>query len=318
MSHHEHHHHHHGHHHEHSHHHGHSHAHIHHHGSTENIKVAFWLNLGFAIFELLGGIFARSMAILSDAVHDFGDALSLGVAWYLQRVSEKGRDDKFTYGYRRFSLLGALFISLVLAVASSFIIVESIRKLQSPGEPREGLMLLMALVGFAVNGFAAFRLSKGESINERAVMLHLLEDVLGWLAVLVVSIVMHFVHLPILDPILSLCISVWVLINAGRNLLETFKIMLQEIPADVDVDALQKAIAEVEDVESFHDFHLWSLDGQNHILSIHVVISAKAACQPEQCALIKERIRTVCEEHHIEHVTVEIDVHPYSCGMESC
>lgn len=251
------------HHHEHAHehkhgdHHGHHHAlGHHHHSATGNIKVAFWLNISFALFELVGGFFTSSIAILSDALHDFGDALSLGVAWYLQKLSERGRDARFSYGYKRFSLLGALFISVVLIVGSIFVLTAAAKRLIEPGEPKAGWMLVIAIVGLVVNGVAALRVSKGHSFNERAVMLHLLEDVLGWAAVLIVSVVMVFVHLPILDPILSIAISCWVLFNVVRTLIGTFKVFLQGVPTDIDLPALEQAIAEVPEVLSTHDVHL--------------------------------------------------------------
>ena len=188
------------HHHQEHHHHGHHH-HLHHHhgGSGSNLLFAFAMNLFFAIVELVGGIFTGSVAILSDALHDFGDSISLGVAWRLQKLSEKGRDTSFSYGYKRFSLLGALLISLILLVGSVFVIIAAIERLSVPGEPKAGGMLVLAIFGLAVNGLAAFRLKGSSSLNERAVMLHLMEDVLGWAAVLVVSIVMLFVNAPILD-----------------------------------------------------------------------------------------------------------------------
>lgn len=165
------------HHHEHAHehkhgdHHGHHHAlGHHHHSATGNIKVAFWLNISFALFELIGGFFTSSIAILSDALHDFGDALSLGVAWYLQKLSERGRDARFSYGYKRFSLLGALFISVVLIVGSIFVLTAAAKRLIEPGEPKAGWMLVIAIVGLVVNGVAALRVGKGHSFNERAVI----------------------------------------------------------------------------------------------------------------------------------------------------
>ena len=293
----------HGHHHEHAHehkhgdHHGHHHAlGHHHHSATGNIKVAFWLNISFALFELVGGFFTSSIAILSDALHDFGDALSLGVAWYLQKLSERGRDARFSYGYKRFSLLGALFISVVLIVGSIFVLTAAAKRLIEPGEPKAGWMLLIAIVGLVVNGVAALRVSKGHSFNERAVMLHLLEDVLGWAAVLIVSVVMVFVNLPILDPILSIAISCWVLFNVVRTLIGTFKVFLQGVPTDIDLPALEQAIAEVPEVLSTHDVHLWSIDGELHVLTIHVVFNPESCVSPAEILALKERVRAIAKE----------------------
>lgn len=303
---------------DHHHHHHHHSGHHHHHTSTGNLKMAFWLNLLFAIFEFVGGFFASSVAILSDAVHDLGDALSLGVAWYLQRLSSKGRDRSFSYGYKRFSLLGALFISVVLAVGSILMIIHAIEKMKNPVQPHSPIMLVMACAGLAVNGFAALRMSRGKTLNEKTVMYHLLEDVLGWLAVLVVSVVMLFAEIPILDPLLSIAISLWILWNVVANLRQTFKIFLQAVPEELDSTRLQQEIGEVEGVSSMHDFHLWTLDGEKHILSLHVSLKSDAYCQAEQSVRIKEDIRRVAHGHDIDHVTIEIDPPHYSCGMEDC
>ncbi|HEY1114932.1 MAG TPA: cation diffusion facilitator family transporter, partial [Chitinophagaceae bacterium] len=209
-----------------THHHGHSHAHSHAH-ATGNIAVAFFLNTAFALIELVGGLLTNSVAILSDALHDFGDSLSLGTAWYFQKKSKKTRTEHYTYGYRRFSLVGAFVNAMVLIVGSIFIIREAVERLFRP-EPADARgMLLLALLGIVVNGVAMLQLRKGGSINERVVSLHFLEDVLGWVAVLVGAVVMLFADLPVIDPVLSLAIASFVLFNVYRNIKPAFKIILQ-------------------------------------------------------------------------------------------
>lgn len=304
----------------HDHHHGqghaHGHGHIHHHGAAGNIAVAFFVNLGFAVVELAGGLWTNSIAILSDAFHDFGDSLSLAVAWRLQKVSERPGDARYSYGYRRFSLLGALFISTVLLVGSVFIITECVERLMAPQEPNAEGMLWLAVFGVLVNGFAALRLKKGGSISERAVMLHMMEDVLGWIAVLVVSVVMLFVHVPILDPLLSIGISCWVLYNVYRNLKATFRVLLQHTPSDIDATALEREIVALPEVESIHDLHLWSLDGERNISTLHVVTVRPLDCG-EQVGL-KQEIRAICARHGIEHATVEVETAGEDCGLTHC
>lgn len=198
----------------HHHHHGHHH---HHHHSTGNIKVAFFLNLGFAIIEIIGGLFTNSLAILSDALHDLGDSLSLGLAWYFQKYSEKERDQKYTYGYQRFSLLGAYINTIILIIGSIFIIQKSVTRILHPEEVEALGMILLAILGILVNAAAVLKLQKGTSLNEKVVTLHLMEDILGWVVVLLGSILMYFIYLPIIDPILSLGISIYILYNAFKN-----------------------------------------------------------------------------------------------------
>ena len=195
--------------------------------ASGNIRTAFFLNLSFTLVEIVGGILTNSIAIMSDALHDLGDSISLGLSWKLQNLSERKRDQKFSFGYRRFSLLGSLINGLVLIAGSILILSEAIPRLFNPETPHAKGMLALALLGIVVNGAAVFKLQKGKSLNERAVSWHLLEDVLGWFAVLVVSIVMMFKNMPILDPVLSIIITLWVLYNIAGNLKKTFFVFLQ-------------------------------------------------------------------------------------------
>ncbi|MEA1886468.1 MAG: cation diffusion facilitator family transporter, partial [Bacteroidota bacterium] len=213
--------------------------------STRHISLAFFLNLAFTIIEIIGSLFTNSIAIISDALHDLGDTISLAVAWYLQKVSNRPRDKQYTYGYKRFSLLGALVISVMLVVGAVFIIKESIERLLSPDEVNAQGMMYLAILGIVVNGIAVLRLRKGKTMNEKAVFLHMLEDVLGWIAVLIVSIVMIFVTAPILDPLLSMGITAWVLFNVYKNLKKTFRILLQEVPPGIDYEEVKNEISKI-------------------------------------------------------------------------
>lgn len=304
-------------------HHGHTHGHHHHyhhdHGKAGgNLFFAFLLNLFFAVVELVGGLFTGSVAILSDALHDLGDSISLAVAWRLQKLSEKGRDASFSYGYKRFSLLGALLISTILLIGSVFVIIAAVKRLSEPGEPKAGGMLLLAIFGLLVNGIAALRLKGGGSLNERAVMLHLMEDVLGWAAVLVVSVIMIFVDFPILDPILSLCITAWILYNVYGNLRDTFRVLLQGVPDMIDIESLKTEILSLPGVDSIHDVHLWTLDGESHVMTIHVVYEAKDFDSPQAIFGLKESVRKKCNEYSIAHATIELDPDGCTCVMEKC
>lgn len=304
--------------HNHDHHHAFGHHH-HHHGSEKNLLLAFFLNLLFAIIELIGGLWTNSVAILSDALHDFGDSISLGVAWRLQKLSEKGRTPHFTYGYKRFSLLGALMISLILLIGSFFVLQASIARIINPVEDINATgMLYLAIFGLAINGFAAYRLSKGSSLSERAVMLHMLEDVLGWAAVLIVSIVMHFVNLPILDSLLSIGITIFILTNVYRNLKSTFYVLLQGTPEDLDLGGFEERLRSISGVKSVHDVHAWTLDGERHVMTVHLVLSSEDNVSPTHESNIKDSVRTLSREYGINHVTIEFDYEGYSCGMENC
>lgn len=279
----------------------HGHSHHHHDHSTGNISTAFFLNAVFVVIELVGGLLTNSIAILSDALHDLGDCLSLALAWFLQRKSQHKRDSHYSYGYKRFSLLGGVFLSGVLTVSSVFIIYEAVMRLFSPQDVDAHGMLWLAILGIIINGAAALRVKRGTSLNERAVYLHIMEDVLGWVAVLVVSIVMMFAYIPILDPILSICISMWVLSHVWGNLKSAFQIMLQSVPESVNVDELREEILKIGDVQSVHDLHLWSMDGEEHVMTLHVVSDT------DNPPALKHEIIAIANNHHITHTTIEME-----------
>jgi len=272
---------------------------------VKNIITAFALNLSFAVIELIGGLLTNSVAILSDALHDFGDSLSLGVAYYLQKKSEKKGDKFYSYGYKRFSLLGSIFISVVLLVSSVFIIEESIRRIITPQETNAQGMFILAILGIIVNGAAVLRMHKGKSHNERAVTLHMMEDLLGWFAVLAASFIMIFIDVPIIDPILSIAITVWVLFNVYRNLKETFRIMLQEVPKDIDINKIEKELLKIDGVKSIHDLHIWTLDGEKHIMTVHIV--SGLPLDSETVKRLKYEVRKSIQKLNINHITVEIE-----------
>ena len=298
----------------HSHEHQHSHEdghHAHHHNGSSNIKVAFFLNLGFSVIEIIGGIFTNSIAIISDALHDLGDSFSLALAWYFQKLSAKNGNPKFSYGYKRFSLLGALINSIVLLVGSGFVIYSAVGRLMEPQEAHARGMFLLAVLGILFNGAAILKLKKGDSLNERAVALHLLEDVLGWVAVLIASIVMMFVDVPILDPLLSLLIACYILFNIYRNLKDTFRIILQGTPDNIDESTVKARMLSVNGVSSVHDLHLWTMDGQYNIMTVHVVVELGA-----DTPRLKKTLKNILKEAGIHHPTIEMERENEDCEFE--
>lgn len=288
----------------------------HHNQSEKNISYAFFLNLGFTIIEIIGGLLTNSVAILSDAIHDFGDSISLGLAWYLQKVSKKQSDNKYSYGYRRFSLLGAIINSVILLVGSFLILSETIPRIIHPQEPDVQGMFILAILGIVVNGAAVIRLRKGSSLNEKVVSLHLWEDVLGWVAILIGSVIMYFFDVPVIDPILSVLISIYILIHVFRNINTSMRIILQGTPVEIDIDEIKEELLSFEEVSEIHDLHLWSIDGNYHVVTTHVVI--KEALPMEQLATLKTKIRLKLEELNIQHATIEFETKDEICFLESC
>lgn len=289
------------------------HQHTHSHQSTSNIRTAFLLNLGFAILEIAGGLYTNSLAILSDAVHDLGDSVSLGMAWYLERLAKNDADRKFSYGYRRFSLLGALINALILLSGSIFMISQAVRRITHPEPSQAEGMILFAIIGIIVNGAAAFRLRKDSSLNARMVALHLLEDVLGWTAVLAAAVILLFNNSPYIDPILSILIALWILYNVTRNLRKTVGVFLQAVPPGLSLQDIEACVLSVDRVDSIHHPHVWSLDGEHHVLTLHVVVPEETSRQQARC--VKNDIKEALAPFKIFHMTIEIEYGEADCTM---
>ncbi|WP_421877143.1 cation diffusion facilitator family transporter [Marinoscillum sp.] len=294
-------------------------AHHHHHdhndlpddGSLSKIKIAFFINLVFSAIELVGGLYTNSVAIISDALHDLGDSLSLGAAWYFQKLSMKGRDRKFSYGYRRFSVLGALINSIILIVGSTIILSEAIPRLINPQQPDAEGMIYFAIGGIAANGLAAWKLHGGSSINQKAVYLHLLEDVLGWVATLIAAITLYYFDFPRVDPILAMGIATFILYNVVKNLKEAVRIIMQGTPYKVDLKRIHDKLESLEGVKSTHDCHTWTMDGNYNILSIHLVVEPYKSL--DDLSDIKQQAKDLLKEEHIDHATIEFETEEEDC-----
>jgi cobalt-zinc-cadmium efflux system protein len=299
------------------HHHGHHHHGHHHHADLKNLGIAFFLNIAFVIIEIAGGFWTNSVAILSDALHDFGDSLTIAFAWGLQQLSVKGRDKNYSYGYKRFSVLGAIITSIVLVIGSVFIIISAVQRLQAPQEVHGLGMLLLACLGVIVNGVVMLRLRDSKSINTRAIMLHHLEDVMGWVAVLVGSLGIWLFGWHFLDPLLSIAIAAYILFNVFKNLRFSLKIFLQAIPSGIKIDKLIQAIQAHEMVVDVHDVHIWSLDGELNILTAHIVI-ADEKTSIEALLPLKKELETLLKQFGIEHSTLAFETVNDDCGLTEC
>ena len=276
------------------------------HDDISNLRTAFFLNLAFTLVEIVGGILTNSLAIMSDALHDFGDSLSLGLAWYFQKLSHKKRDETYTYGYQRFSLLGALITGIILVVGGVIIIWRAVERFGEPEETHALGMIGLAILGVIVNGYAVLRLRRGSSLTEKIVSVHLLEDVLGWGAVLVGSVIIYFTGWYQIDAILSLLIAAYILVNAFKNLRSAFRIILQAIPENVDIEKLIETIESIENVISYHDLHVWSLDGERNILTCHVVVST--SLNDAERRHLRAGVKSSLKALNIHHCTIELEL----------
>jgi cobalt-zinc-cadmium efflux system protein len=282
--------------------------------STKNLKVAFFLNLCFTCLELVGGVFTNSIAIISDALHDLGDSLSLGLAWYLEKkASKKGVSNKFSFGFARFRLLGALINALVLIGGSVYIIIEAVARLENPEPVKSFWMMGLAVIGVSVNGYAAWRTKGAKSLNEKVISWHLLEDVLGWVAVLIVSIILQFKNWYFLDPALSIGITLIILYGVGRRLWDTVHLLLQGVPDNIDLEELKAKMKTVKHVKSIHHTHLWSLDGEHHVFTTHLVLENINAY--EQTDAVRAEVLDALSEYDFDHHTIQLEIDPESCKI---
>ena len=279
--------------------------------SEKNILVAFVLNLAFSVFEFVGGIFTNSVAIISDSIHDIGDAASIGVSWLLEKKSKKQPDNIYTYGYLRYSVIGSLITVLILLVGSVLVVVNAVNRILDPQEINYDGMILFAIIGVVVNLLAAWFTRHGESLNQKAVNLHMLEDVLGWAVVLIGAVVMRFTDLKRIDPILSIGVAVYIFVHAFSHLKEAMELFLVKIPHDIDLEELKQHLKALDNVLDVHHIHIWSMDGSSNYATMHVVTNGDPVA-------VKKAVKEALHGLGICHATLEIENENEQCGQTHC
>lgn len=279
--------------------------------TEHNILVAFILNVIFSIFELVGGILTGSIAILSDSLHDLGDALSIGISYFLEKKSKKKSDENYTYGYIRYSVLGSIFTSTILFVGSTFVIIEAIKRLFNPTTINYNGMIVFAIFGVIVNFIAAYTTREGDSLNQKAVNLHMLEDVLGWTVVLLGSILMRFTNIVYIDSVLSILVALFILVNAFGNLKIVFDLFLEKIPVNINISEVKNQLLKIDGVCGVHHVHVRSIDGFNNYATLHVVVK-------EYSHDIKGKIKEELKHNNINHSTIELELENEDCHDEKC
>lgn len=281
-----------------------------------NILVAAVLNLIFVVIEIIGGIYTGSVAILSDSVHDLGDSLTLFVAYFLERKSDKKPDKKYTYGYLRYSLLGAIITALTLIIGSIVIIYNAVIRIMNPIEINYKGMIFFAIIGLLVN-IIGFKLThKTSNMNEKMISFHLLEDTLNWILVIAVSIIMMFTDAVILDAILSIVISLYIFTHVIANLKRAIEIMLDKAPENIDIDKLTFELKEKFNIIGIHHVHLWSLDGENNFITMHIVVRKDESV--EKIINLKKEIKHELLHNGINHTTLEIEYDFENCNDIIC
>lgn len=279
--------------------------------SDKRILTAFLLNLLFSILEFAGGVITGSVAIASDAIHDLGDAATIGVSYFLEKKSRRQPDETHTYGYARYSVIGGFITNLVLVLGSLLVIVRAVPKIINPVELNYDGMLILAVLGVCVNFAAALITRDGKSVNQKAVNLHMLEDVLGWIAVLIGAVVIRFTGLYIIDPLLSVAIAAYIIVNSLGNFRDVMDLFLERTPRDVNLDELREAVLRADGVLDVHHIHIWSIDGQSSCATMHIVTDGDPG-------FVKAAVRSALSEHGIQHATLELERGSESCGEEQC
>ena len=281
----------------------------------KRVRFAAFLNVAFTVLELVGGLWTNSLAILSDALHDFGDSIALLASWLFERGAKRSPDTSRTFGYQRLSLFSALFSASILIGGSIVIIFQAIPRFFNPETVNASGMVGIAVIGIIFNGAGFFLLKKGESLNEKVLSWHLLEDVLGWVGILVGGVIIYFWKFYLLDPILTVGLTAFILYNVTKNLREAINILMQGVPKNINLEAVKKDLTAIKGVIGIHDIHIWSLEGETDVFTAHVVLDDEALKnKPEQT---KETIKETLQKHHIEHSTIEIESR-YNCAGMVC
>ncbi len=280
--------------------------------NRKNILIAFFLNISFSLIELIGGIFTGSIAIISDSIHDFGDAISIGISFILEKISKKKPNNKYTYGYGRYSILGSLITTSILIMGSIIVIYNAVVRIITPVNINYNGMIIFAIFGIIINSLATFFTKEGDSLNQKAVNLHMLEDVLGWVVVFIGAILMRFTDISIIDSLMSIGVAIFILVNAIKNMISIFDVFLEKTPAIISIKDLKKHLMEIKGVKDIHHIHVWSMDGISNFATLHVVTST------DNFEIVKTQVRDELKEHGINHSTIEIDSENSKCFNKIC
>lgn len=279
--------------------------------TEKNILIAFLLNLLFSILEFIGGTITNSVAIISDSIHDMGDAMSIGVSYFLEKKSKQKPDDKYTYGYIRYSVLGSLITTFILLFGSILVIYNAVQRIINPVEINYNGMIIFAILGVSINFVAAYFTREGDSLNQKSVNLHMLEDVLGWVVVLIGAIIMRFTDIKLIDPILSISVAIFILINALKNLKDIVDLFLEKTPNNINIMEMKEHLLKIKGVKDVHHIHIRSVDGYTNYATMHVVAEG-------DFKEIKHNVKKELEEHGIKHTTIELEEENEKCKNKKC
>ncbi len=278
-------------------------THHHHKKAGENLSFVFFMNLAFNIIVIVGALATNSVAILADFIHDAADTISIAIAWILEKVSQKDSSESYSYGYQRFSILGAVIISVFVIFMAFVILSEAIPRLFAPEGVDAGGMLVVSIIGLIFKSLSVYRLHRGETFNEKAIFFHQLGDIFEWIAILILSVVLILWRdIPYLDALVSIAIAFWLIFNLGRNLYKAVEVLLQKTPDYFDVEEFKQSILAIDGVNHIEDFHIWSLDGIDSVMTLKVDVDFGKNVEN-----IKKEIYDISGKYHVVDITIELD-----------
>ena len=280
-----------------------------------SLLIAFFLNLSCVFIEIVGAFWTNSTAILADALHDTGDCLAIALNIFLFQFINKPENHVFSFGYRRFTLLGTLISGCIILLSSLFVFYESIPRLLEPEAIYAPGMLFLALFGITANSIAALLLYKDLSKTNPVLTWHFIEDILGWGAILIASGVLYFVDFPILDPLLAILISSYIIWNVIKHLKPILMLFLQAVPHQLEIAKIEEKICAMKEVKSVHNTHIWGVDSQVSVLTTHILVQNIDSI--EKIVALKKKIKLCIKKFSIDHVTIELEFDEEKCYMDS-
>jgi cobalt-zinc-cadmium efflux system protein len=281
------------------------HNHNHQNETGKNILIVFFLNLFFVIVEIFGAIISQSVSIASDAFHDLGDCLILLFAYILEKKSKKQGNNTYTFGYKKLSIIASLFTSLILASGSIFMVIRAIERIQNPQPVNGNIMLILSVIAIAINSLGVIKLMGNKKLVSKAIMLHLLEDVFGWVAILISSLFIIKFNWYIIDPILSICISLFILYNASKNIYLSTTLLLDKVPENIDYTTIETLIKNQKEIKTIKNLHIWSLDEETTNLTVTCKISEHLTIK--EANNIREKILNQLETYHLNEIIIEFN-----------
>ncbi|MGQ9702158.1 MAG: cation diffusion facilitator family transporter [bacterium] len=284
-------------------------GHIHHRiVNTRILFIVVFLNLFITIAEVMGGLLANSLALLSDALHNFSDSLALLTSYIALRLGQRQSTVKMTFGYKRAEILTAFFNSSLLIVIIFFLFKEAVSRFSNPREINSVLMATIAMIGLVANMISVLLLKKDahHNLNIKSAYLHLVADALSSVAVVVASILIKLFNFFLLDPLLTIVIGIYILRESYFIVRDTIKILMQSTPPDIDLMEIKSAVEKIPEVHNVHHIHIWQMTAKEIHFEGHIDVCEDYRTS-EVASIIKKIEKLLAEKFNISHITIQVE-----------